>query len=326
MSIDSKTPFPEGLPSPRQEFIINDSTSTGDRLDRALVEFCGSKQLEFSRSKIQDFIKTGCVEVNGKTATKAKLGVSPGDKIVLTPPDKKPDELIAQDIPLNILYEDDHLLVINKPIGLVIHPAAGNPDGTLVNALLHHVGDSLRIVGEAVRPGIVHRLDKDTSGCLVAAKTEAARADLVSQFAGRETSKTYLAVVEGCPPSESGRIENRIGRHPIHRQRMAVLNAPGGKEAITEFTVTNSDSSHRWALVECRIFTGRTHQIRVHMKENLRCPIVGDLIYANPKRQQTKTGRLMLHAWKLGLRHPISRETMVFEAPVPDTFEPFFAT
>ncbi|MCL4109422.1 UNVERIFIED_CONTAM: hypothetical protein GTU68_043650 [Idotea baltica] len=323
MSVDSKTSFPEGLPSPRQEFIINDSTSTGDRLDRVLVEFCGLRNLDFSRSKIQDFIKSGCVEVNGRTATKAKFSVSPGDKVVLTPPDETPDELIAQDIPIAILFEDEHLLVINKPIGLVIHPAAGNPDGTLVNALLHHVGESLRTVGEVDRPGIVHRLDKDTSGCLVAAKTEIARADLVSQFAGRETSKTYLAVVEGCPPSESGRIENRIGRHPVHRQRMAVVEPPVGKEAITEFTVANADSSHKWALIECQIFTGRTHQIRVHMKENLHCPIVGDPIYANPKRQQTKTGRLMLHAWKLGFRHPVSGETMTFEAPVPDPFEPF---
>ncbi len=314
---------PTGLPTDGQSIFITDSTSATGRLDRVLVEFCTANGFEFSRSRIQDLIKSGGVSVNGKPVTKQRYSPSAGDEVRFSFPNEGPVELAAQPMDLDILHEDDHLLVINKPIGLVIHPAPGNPDGTLVNALLHHVGDSLRTVGEPDRPGIVHRLDKDTSGCLVTAKTEVARAGLVAQFSGRETSKTYLAVVDGVPAAESGRIENRIGRHPVQRQRMAVVANPAGKEAITEYLVSNSATEPAWALVECRIFTGRTHQIRVHMKENLHCPILGDPIYSNVKRQKVHTGRLMLHAWKLGFRHPVSGDDLSFQSPPPDTFEPF---
>ncbi len=194
--------------------------------------------------------------------------------------------------------------MINKPPGLVVHPAAGNPDGTLVNALLHHCKNLSGIGGE-LRPGIVHRLDKETSGCLVAAKHDLAHTRLSEAFSSRDISKIYLAAVQGLPLKESGRIENRIGRHPADRKRMTVTHSSeAGKEAVTEWRQV---AVYRdCALIECRLLTGRTHQIRVHMKETLKTPILGDTIYAHPHRQNPNMPRLMLHAWKLSFTHPIT--------------------
>ena len=286
----------------------------GERLDR----FIASKLAEMSRARIQALIRDGHITLNGSTAKPGRLLVS-GDLISVIIPDPVAAEAQPENIPLEILHEDNHIIVINKPHGLVVHPAAGNPDGTLVNALLHHC-KSLSGIGGVERPGIVHRLDKDTSGCMVAAKTDAAHHGLCESFAGHKVTKVYLAIVEGCPPSRSGRIENNIARNPHDRQRMAVVMPPLGKPAITEYSVSSprGDAS----LVECRIFTGRTHQIRVHMK-SLGTPILGDPIYARPAKQKVPAPRLMLHAWKLGFPHPVDGKPLLFENEPPPEFNPW---
>ncbi len=218
-------------------------------------------------------------------------------------------------------FEDEHLIVVNKPAGLVVHPAAGNPDGTLVNALLHHC-QNLSGIGGELRPGIVHRLDKETSGCLVAAKHDLAHTRLTHAFSERRVTKIYLAAVNGVPAAESGRIENRIGRHPVDRKRRAVLADPAaGKEAVTEWR--RASVYQGCALIECHLLTGRTHQIRVHLRECLKTPILGDTIYAQPQRQLLQMPRLMLHAWKLAFTHPITGGAMSFEAAVPEAFSPW---
>ncbi len=292
---------------------------SGARLDKVLADRCGN----LSRSRLQALIKAGEVTLNGAPVTKPRHPLAVGDEIIVTIPPPESTEVLPQDIPLAVLHEDDHVIVIDKPVGLVVHPGAGNPDGTLVNALLHHCHGRLSQAGGIERAGIVHRLDKETSGCLVAAKTDTAYLSLTGQFAGRETEKAYFCVVEGVPVPASGRIENRIGRHPVNRQRMAVRPEPHGKEAITDYEVTHSDPAGTWALVRCVIHTGRTHQIRVHMKESLHCPILGDELYAQVSRQSVRPGRLMLHARRLAFTHPVTGERLVFESPLPDEFSPF---
>ncbi|HRQ90549.1 MAG TPA: RluA family pseudouridine synthase, partial [Bacteroidia bacterium] len=249
--------------------------------------------------------------------------VEPGDRIEVRIAGKAPVGLLPEAIALSILYEDEDIVVVDKPSGLVVHPAAGNADGTLVNALLHHCGGRLCPLAGEDRPGIVHRLDKETSGCLVAAKSELAYHSLVAQFSGRETGKEYLAVTCGIPRDPSGTIVTQIGRHPVNRQRMAVVQAPAGKEAVTDYRVIRSDPQAGWAALECVIHTGRTHQIRVHLKEVLGCPILGDTIYAQVSRQRPKVARLLLHARKLSFRHPVTGETLRFAAPVPGEFREF---
>ena len=289
-------------------------TGEGERLDR----FIASKLGEMSRARIQALIKDGHITLNGSATKPGRLLVN-GDLISVIIPDPVPAEAQPENIPLEVLHEDDHIIVINKPHGLVVHPAAGNPNGTLVNALLHHC-KSLSGIGGVKRPGIVHRLDKDTSGCMVAAKTDAAHHCLCESFAEHKVTKIYLAIVEGCPPSRSGRIENNIARNPNDRLKMAVVIPPMGKPAITEYSVRSprGDAS----LVECRIFTGRTHQIRVHMK-SLGTPILGDPVYARPAKQKVAVPRLMLHAWKLGFRHPVHGGPLLFENAPPPEFNPW---
>ncbi len=286
-------------------------SAAGKRIDRYLAD----ELADLSRARIQVLIKNAHATLND-TAAKPRSILAAGDRIRVTVPDPEPSEALPQDIPLAILHEDDDLIVLDKPHGLVVHPAVGNPDGTLVNALLHHCG-SLSSIGGVTRPGIVHRLDKDTSGCMVVAKNDVTHRALTEQFSNRETTKIYLTVVQGRPPMDRGRIENRIGRNPRDRQKMAVVFPPAGKEAITDYRIIapGADAS----LVECTLHTGRTHQIRVHMKE-LGHPILGDPIYANITKQQVKVPRLMLHAWKLGFRHPGTDDAMQFEAPVPTEF------
>jgi 23S rRNA pseudouridine1911/1915/1917 synthase len=210
--------------------------------------------------------------------------------------------------------------VINKSPGLVVHPAAGNPDGTLVNALLHHCDDLSGIGGE-MRPGIVHRLDKETSGCMVVAKHDLAHTRLSEAFSERRISKFYLAAISGLPKEQKGLLKNRLGRHPVDRKRMAVLYDGAGKESVTEWTHVGSHAG--CALILCRLLTGRTHQIRVHMKECLMAPILGDPLYGHPSRQPTPSTRLMLHAWRLAFEHPITTKQMAFEAPIPQEFTPW---
>lgn len=298
------------------DLLVNDLASAKVRLDQYLHE----RLPDMSRTRIQSLIKDGNILLNGKT-TKPNTALKNGDSIVVEVPEPVPTEVVAQDIPLEVLYEDEDLIVVNKAAGMVVHPAAGNPDGTLVNALLFHCKNLSGIGGE-LRPGIVHRLDKETSGCLVAAKHDLAHTRLSSSFSDRDISKIYLAVINGVPATTQGRIENRIGRHPVDRQRMAVTqNENIGKEAVTEWEMR---AEHKGcALIQCRLLTGRTHQIRVHMRENLHAAILGDTIYAQPQRQQVQMSRLMLHAWKLAFTHPISGKSLAFEATVPAEFGPW---
>jgi 23S rRNA pseudouridine1911/1915/1917 synthase len=257
-------------------------------------------------------IKAENVRHKGRSA-KASEPVYPGERIEVDPPPPAvPVDLEAQEIPLQILYEDSDLLVINKPAGLIVHPGAGNPDGTLVNAVLHHCPDLVGIGGEE-RPGVVHRLDKETSGCLVLAKNDTAHRSLSTQFADRTVRKEYLAVVEGRPKTASGRVDAAIGRHPIHRQKMTVSKRPGAREAVTDYLVLITQNG--LSLLLCKPTTGRTHQIRVHLK-HLGYPLAGDPVYG----KRGAFARHLLHAWHLAFQHPASGEWLEFEAPVPDDF------
>jgi len=277
----------------------------GSRLDQYLA----SRLPGLSRARIQVLVKSGHATVNG-SPPKSSAKVRVGDVIELTEPAAVPAEVTAQDIPLSILYEDGDLIVIDKPTGLVVHPAAGHRDDTLVNALLHHC-TNLSGVGGVERPGIVHRLDKETSGCLVAAKNDLTHRSLVRQFAGREVTKVYLAMAAGKFRKPSGEVDEPIGRHPVHRQKMAVIGR--GRPARTGWRVLGE---YPWgSLVECTLHTGRTHQIRVHLK-HLGHPVLGDEIYG----KRGKFQRQMLHAWRLGFSHPRSGERVTFESPIPRDF------
>ena len=290
--------------------------SIGARLD----QFLAAQIPELSRARIQALIKAGEVTINGKT-TKAKTPIELGMSISVNIPEPEPAEALPQDIPISVLYEDESLIVVNKDPGMVVHPAAGNPDGTLVNALLHHCGD-LAGIGGVERPGIVHRLDKDTSGCIVVAKNDAAHLSLTTQFAQRDTSKIYLAVVQGCPATPEGTIFTNIGRHPVNRLKMAVVNPGSGKPAITDYKVLRHDPATNSSLVMCTLHTGRTHQIRVHML-HLGHPLIGDPIYAHPAKQKARPGRLMLHAWRLAFNHPTDGRRIALQSPIPPEYTPW---
>ncbi len=293
------------------QFTVERVEESNLRIDRFLAE----KLPDLSRSRLQSLIKDGHITLNGNP-TKSKQPISEGDIIKITIPALTQPEAKPEDIKLNILYEDEHLVVINKPHGLVVHPAAGNSDGTLVNALLHHC-NHLSGIGGVERPGIVHRLDKDTSGCLVAAKSDTAHRHLAESFANRQVNKLYLAVVNGCPNIESGKIESHIARNPKDRQKMAVVTPPRGKLAITNYSVKKKSDTA--SLIECQLLTGRTHQIRVHMK-SLGNPILGDPIYSRTAKQNVQVPRLMLHAWKLSFIHPETKEEMNFQSEHPAEF------
>ena len=295
------------------------TSSHGERLDRYLPEVLSSVGHKTSRAQVQKLIRDGDVLVSGKTV-KPRRALSGGEKVHVVVEEKRPAELQAEPIDVDVLFEDEDIIVVNKPHGLVVHPASGNLDGTLVNALLHHCDGRLSKLAGEDRPGIVHRLDKDTSGCMVVAKGDVAYHSLVAQFSGRETGKIYRAVTHGVPAEMEGTLKTHIGRHPVSRQKMAVLEPPAGKEAITDFRVLNQDVHSKWASVECVIHTGRTHQIRVHLKECLHCSILGDPIYGQPNRQKVKVARLMLHARQLSFNHPVSMERLTFEASLPDEF------
>lgn len=275
---------------------------------------------ELSRSRIQALLKSGAITVNGNGA-KAKTPVTRGEVIEVNIPEPEPAEAQPQKIPLDVLYEDADIIVLNKESGMVVHPAAGNPDGTLVNALLYHCGD-LAGIGGVGRPGIVHRLDKDTSGCIIVAKNDGAHASLTAQFAERSTSKIYLAVVQGQPAKNEGSVFTNIGRHPVNRMKMAVVNPGSGKPAMTDWKVVARDVATDSALVLCILHTGRTHQIRVHM-HHLGHPLIGDSIYAHESRQKARPGRLMLHAWRLAVTHPATGQRLSFEAPIPLEYAPW---
>ena len=294
------------------------------RLDRQIQE----THPDFSRSRIEGLIKGGFVTVNGAVAEKAGMKVAEDDEIVVEIPPPVPAVPEPEDIPLDVVYEDADMLVVNKAPGMVVHPAPGHFTGTLVNALLHHCPD-LSGIGGVARPGIVHRLDQDTSGLIVVAKSQAAMDGLVKAFASHKNiEKTYLAVVHGRPRLDAGRIENLIGRHPVDRKRMAIVEK-NGKVAITNYRMLDCSNRHsNIASVVCRIETGRTHQIRVHMA-SLGCPVIGDKVYGKPaldKKLEPVPVRQMLHAWKLKLWHPVRREQMSFEAPIPADMKLFLMT
>ncbi len=281
----------------------------GERLDRFLARALAP----LSRTQMKRLIEAGQVRVAGAAATDPSAKTRPGQQVTVILPEPVPDAPAAQAMDLVIPYEDEHLLVVDKPAGLVVHPAPGNPDHTLVNALLAHCGDTLAGIGGVRRPGIVHRIDKDTSGLMVVAKTELAHRALTADFAAHRIERAYRAVVWGVPPA-SGKIEGAIGRNPRDRKKMGLVTR-GGKHAVTRYRRLEAFGT-RAALLECRLATGRTHQIRVHLA-SLGFPLIGDPVYGR-KRGPKIFSRQALHAWLLGFRHPVSGETLRFTSELPD--------
>lgn len=294
--------------------VIVPKEASGARLDR----FLAGQLPQFSRSRLQQLIRGGAVTVNGKPG-RPRDAARTGDIIRISEPPPEKTDIRPERIPLDVLFEDDDLVVLNKPPGLVVHPGAGHREHTLVNALLHHCR-SLSGIGGEERPGIVHRLDKETSGCLVVAKNDEAHRSLSAQFGARTVQKIYLALVIGKLRRTTGSIEEKIGRHPVHRQRMSVTSKRG-REAKTDYRVLAG--SHDMSLVQCDLHSGRTHQIRVHL-HHIGHPVVGDKLYG-AKNVRTHH-RQMLHAWKLGFQHPRSNDWKNFEAPLPDDFQQTMAT
>jgi len=280
-----------------------------ERLDKFLVGCLP----EFSRARLQGLIADGFVLVNGQPAKKSGQVIDAGAQIEVHIPPPVPSGLVGENIPLDIIFENDELLIVNKPAGMVVHPAAGHDTGTLVHAVLGYDPDIEGIGGEE-RPGVVHRLDKETSGLIILAKNERALRWLQDQFRLREVEKTYIALVDGAPPTPSGRVEAPIGRDTTNRKKMAVQSAKKGREAVSEYITLESFKEH--TLLEFHPHTGRTHQIRLHCAF-LGCPIVGDMIYGR-KNPTLKIGRHFLHAAKLKITLPNEKQPRTFEAPLPD--------
>ena len=279
------------------------------RLDKFLVTMLP----EYSRSRLQSFIKNGCVDVDGSTITKSGYMVEKEAEIEVRIPPSQPSILIPEEIPLEITFENEDLIVVNKPAGMVVHPSAGHQSGTLVHAALAH-SDEIEGVGGIQRPGIVHRLDKDTSGLILLAKNDQAHQWLQEEFRSRRVDKTYLALVDGAPPTKRGRVEAAIGRDPVDRKRMAVVPPDKGRFAVSEYATETRYQQH--TLLEVHPVTGRTHQIRLHMAF-LGCPIVGDRIYGR-RRPSLEIDRQFLHAARLSIRLPGESLPVEFEAPLPD--------
>ena len=307
----------------QREFIVEQETA-GQRIDR----FLSGEDTGLSRSALQALVAEGHVQCNGKAVAKS-LKLKAGDTVLLEIPDAKPIEAVPQDIPLEIVYEDAHLLVVNKPKGMVVHPAPGNPDGTLVNALLWHCKGSLSGIGGEIRPGIVHRIDKDTSGLLVVAKDDATHIGLSQQMAVHSVERAYQTVVYGGFAQEEGFVEANLGRSKTDRKKMAVLTAAGAhaKNAVTHWTVVarGEGDGNRFTLLRCELETGRTHQIRVHLA-SLGHPLLGDPLYGGDRtRFQARHRELIpgqiLHAARLTFTHPRTGEQVSFECPLPANFE-----
>lgn len=299
------------------------ATDTGGRLDRLLADSLPA----YSRSRMKSLIEDGRVSCAGATITDPSYRVKPGQNFAIFIPEAAPAAPLPQAIALTIVHEDEDLIVIDKPADMVVHPAPGNPDGTLVNALLAHCGDSLSGIGGIRRPGIVHRLDKDTSGLIVVAKNDAAHEGLSSQFEARTIERAYAAVVWGVPRPSKGEIEGNIGRSPHHRQKMTVRRE-GGRRALTRYAVIRRFGAVA-SLVECRLATGRTHQIRVHLA-HIGHPVVGDTVYgggmtaarrrdagADVEQVVLALNRQALHAKLLGFRHPATGQQLHFESEIP---------
>ncbi|HHV94925.1 MAG TPA: RluA family pseudouridine synthase [Clostridiaceae bacterium] len=287
------------------------SNTDGVRIDSWLA-----KELEgYSRSYLQKLIEQDLVYVNGKKI-KANYKVKKGDEISITIPEPETLDIEPENIPLDILYEDEHILVVNKPKGMVVHPAAGNYSGTLVNAIMNYCGDNLSDINGIIRPGIVHRLDKDTSGALIVAKTNEAHKIISEKLKEHDITRIYIALVKGIIKEDKGKIDLPIGRHPIDRKKMAV-NTKNGRKAVTHYRVLErfDDSTY----VELSLETGRTHQIRVHMSY-IGHPVIGDEVYGGRQKGYNLKGQA-LHAKCIKFHHPITGEYMHIEAPIPDYFE-----
>ena len=290
--------------------VIVNENDKGKRLDIYIAENFN----ELSRTMIKKLIESNNILVNDKSE-KVSYKVQANDNISIDVPEAKETKLKAQEIPLDIIYEDSDIIVVNKPKGMVVHPANGNPDGTLVNAILSICKNSLSGIGGELRPGIVHRLDKDTSGLIIVAKNDKAHINMSEQIKERNVKKTYIALVRGNAPEEKATINMPIGRSTKDRKKMAVTK--NGKQAITHFKVLKRYS--KYTLLEIKIETGRTHQIRVHMAE-IGYPVVGDAVYSNGKNEFGIEGQ-MLHAYKLEFMHPITNKHMELTAPLPQYFE-----
>jgi 23S rRNA pseudouridine1911/1915/1917 synthase len=288
----------------------------GWRLDRALAAAVPT----LSRERLKALIRSGALEMAKAAVRDPALKVRGGETFRLAVPEPTPAHNEAQDIPLNIVFEDEHLLVVNKPAGLVVHPAAGNRDGTLVNALLHHCGGSLSGIGGVARPGIVHRIDKDTSGLLVVAKSDVAHEGLARQFAAHSIDRRYLAIISGVPRTTSGTIDAPLARSPANRKKIAIVSESRGKHAVTHWKrVTLLKDA---ALVEAKLETGRTHQVRVHMA-SIGHPLIGDPVYGRAGKTHGKIlkelgfCRQALHAAELGFTHPVTKRGLSFSSPMP---------
>jgi 23S rRNA pseudouridine1911/1915/1917 synthase len=302
------------------EFQVVESADFGQRLDRWLAE----QREDLSRSQIQKLIDQGLVQVNETVCTLKKYEMRSGDVVQVTVPPSVPMNLEPEAIPLDILYEDEHLLILNKPAGLVVHPAPGHETGTLVHALLSHcqsddgLETSLSGIGGVQRPGIVHRLDKDTSGALAIAKTDQAHQHLQSQIQAKTAQREYLGIVYGKPPTDSGLVDKPIGRNTGDRKRMAIIpTEEGGRSATTHWQV--KERLGNFSLVHFLLGTGRTHQIRVHCLD-LGCPIVGDPLYGKGRSLGVNLTGQLLHAWRLTLEHPVTGAQIQVEAPLPTEF------
>lgn len=291
------------------ETLILTPEKEGERLDQYL-----SRETELTRSAVQKLLEKGLVTKNG-TALKKNAKTALGDTYTLTLPDPEAVDAVPQNIPLDIVYEDEDVIVVNKPVGMVVHPAPGHPDSTLVNALLYHCGESLSGINGQLRPGIVHRIDRDTSGLIIAAKNDTAHLSLAEQLRDHTLARTYEAVVVGNLREDSGTVDAPIARHHTDRKKMAVV--PGGRRAVTHWTVLARYPGY--TRVECRLETGRTHQIRVHMAY-LGHPLLGDTVYGAKKGVPGLAGQC-LHAKKLAFLHPGTGEKVEVECPLPEYFD-----
>ena len=295
----------------------------GWRLDRALADAVPT----LSRERLKALIRSGAVEAEGKALRDPAVKVRGEEALRVAVPEPTPAHNVPQDIPLTMVFEDEHLLVVDKPAGLVVHPAAGNFDGTLVNALLHHCGGSLSGIGGVARPGIVHRIDKDTSGLLVVAKTDVAHEGLAKQFAAHSIDRRYLAIVNGVPKASEGKVDAPLARSATNRKKIAIVEGKRGKRAVTHWRRLNVLDDA--ALVECRLETGRTHQVSVHMA-SVGHPLLGDPVYGRSGKTHSKIlkelqfHRQALHAAELGFTHPVTKNRLSFSSPMPPDMQELF--
>ncbi|HET9811289.1 MAG TPA: RluA family pseudouridine synthase [Sphingomicrobium sp.] len=299
-----------------------DAAQAGWRLDRALATAIPT----LSRERLKALIRSGCLTRSDQPVRDPATKVHGEETFRLEVPEPEPAHNVAQDIPLTVVFEDEHLLVVDKPAGLVVHPAAGNPDGTLVNALLHHCGGSLSGIGGVARPGIVHRIDKDTSGLLVVAKTDVAHEGLAKQFAAHSIDRRYLAIVSGVPKTASGTVDAPLARSAANRKKIAIVEGSRGKRSVTHWKRLEllEDS----ALIECSLETGRTHQVRVHMA-SIGHPLLGDPVYGRSRAHRELLKRLRfhrqaLHAASLGFTHPVTKHRLSFSSGMPADMQELF--